>query len=84
MQEITAERHRQIDEEGWSGEHDDRHTKGELAKAAEFYLGNGTWPWAWEVGHPPRKKNKPRRRQLIIAAALIVAEIERMERAGEA
>jgi hypothetical protein len=33
-----AERARQIDEEGWSEEHDDSHTTGELEAAAAAYL----------------------------------------------
>ena len=34
---IAAERQRQIDEEGWTSEHDDSHDKGELADAAAVY-----------------------------------------------
>lgn len=37
-------------------------------------------PWPFEEGH--KRHKHPRRRQLIIAAALIVAEIERMDRAA--
>ncbi len=38
IQLIAAERQRQCSEEGWSTEHDDLHSRGELAKAAEAYL----------------------------------------------
>lgn len=31
---IAAERQRQIEEEGWTPDHDDQHTNGELALAA--------------------------------------------------
>jgi hypothetical protein len=34
---IAEERQRQIEVEGWTPEHDDRHTKGELAMAAAAY-----------------------------------------------
>lgn len=34
---IAAERQRQIDEEGWTFEHDDGHTGGALAMAAAVY-----------------------------------------------
>lgn len=34
---IAAERQRQLDAEGWTPEHDDRHAKGELAWAATCY-----------------------------------------------
>lgn len=86
---IQAERQRQIDEEGWTPEHDDEHNTGELALAASAYAltpeihktSPGTfwkvWPW-------PRKWWKPspddRQRELVKAGALIVAEIERLQR----
>lgn len=34
---IAAERQRQIDAEGWTPEHDDKHDRGELATAAACY-----------------------------------------------
>lgn len=34
---IAEERRRQISEEGWTPEHDDQHTDGELAEAASTY-----------------------------------------------
>jgi hypothetical protein len=39
------------------------------------------WPETWHHDWA-KKSSKPRRRQLIIAAALIVAEIERLDRAS--
>lgn len=36
---IAAERQRQLDVEGWTPEHDAEHTRGQLLKAAETYLG---------------------------------------------
>lgn len=88
IDEIAAERHRQIEVEGWTAEHDDGHNRRELAYAAVCYIEDGGpfllpagsapigWPWARELWKP-----KDRRRNLIRAAALIVAEIERMDRA---
>lgn len=93
MREIAAERRRLVEAEGWTPEHDDEHGNGELSAAALGYiqsalgeLGKPTfsltsppafWPWdeAWW---------KPRgaRRDLIRAAALIAAEIERIDRAA--
>ncbi|TIM14496.1 MAG: hypothetical protein E5Y67_12520 [Mesorhizobium sp.] len=35
--DIAAERQRQIESEGWTPEHDDKHEKGELAGAAACY-----------------------------------------------
>lgn len=34
---IAAERQRQIDAEGWTPEHDDDHSQGEIARAAAVY-----------------------------------------------
>jgi hypothetical protein len=92
IEEIAAERRRQIEVEGWTSEHDDRHERGELAKAAAAYAYNAgadelnrrwnsatpviVWPWSREWWKPTTS-----RRDLIKAAALIVAEIERLDRA---
>ncbi len=89
IEEIAAERQRQIDQEGWTPEHDDEHADGEMAKAAGVYAlsagyYNGPpnrimqmwWPWDrhwWKTAGGPR-------RMLIKAAALIVAETERLDR----
>jgi hypothetical protein len=85
IDEIAAERMRQIESEGWSAEHDDEHRGGELALAGAAYATHAAafrdaealvWPWG-------RKWWKPKnpRRDLVRAAALIVAEIERLDRA---
>jgi len=80
LEEIGAERSRQINAEGWTPEHDDKHDTGELADAAACYacppLQSFAWPWAEEWWKP-----KDRRANLIRAGALIVAEIERLDRA---
>jgi len=96
IDEIAAERKRQISQEGWSFEHDDEHQRGELANAAACYamtpdrrskvvrlnsalermLFNHVWPWSGEWWRP-----KTRRHDLVRAGALIVAEIERLDRA---
>lgn len=83
--DVLAERARQMSAEGWTPEHDDEHSDGGLAKAAACYAlgqtghaGRGVshWPWAMEWWKP-----KDRRRNLIKAGALILAEIERLDRA---
>jgi hypothetical protein len=38
MQAVVAERFRQIEAEGWSFDHDDEHSRGELARAGAAYL----------------------------------------------
>ncbi len=97
LDEIAAERRRQIEVEGWTPEHDDKHHGGELATAAAAYayaagvddaqrapfvggrLAPRGWPWSLEWWKPTT-----RRRDLIKAGALIVAEIERLDRANRA
>lgn len=87
VDEIAAERKRQVEAEGWSARHDDQHEEGELALAAmcyaapdwlrEFFTNNDIFIWPWDLTW---WKPKNLRRDLIRAAALIVAEIERLDR----
>lgn len=96
LRAIMDERGRQVKEEGWSIEHDDKYIDGSLANAAACYAAttevlknttrpgvrfvNKLWPWESEWN---KKHTHGRKKQLIIAGALIVAELERLERAGE-
>lgn len=102
LEDIVAERQRQIEGYGWTAEHDDKHNgDGQLARAAGIYAVIGgsdktdyrnatggyslndtlrgimEYYWPWE-----RSWFKPtnRRRDLVKAGALIVAEIERLDR----
>lgn len=86
LDEIAAERKRQIEVEGWTPEHDDEHHEGDMGMAAaayawppSYYVSGVTrheaWPWSMNDWNP-----QSRRRDLIRAAALIVAEIERLDR----
>jgi hypothetical protein len=85
VEDIALERKRQVTVEGWTPEHDDEHAGGELASAAAAYAlhsrsgagPHGWWPWSGEWWKP-----KGRRRDLVRAGALIVAEIERLDRQG--
>lgn len=94
LTDILRERIRQIRVEGWSLEHDDEHDQAQLARAALSYALSGitklmTHPphamftamaemWPWERCALPR--HQPRQ-LLVIGAALLVAEIERLDRA---
>ncbi len=87
-QEILAERLRQVAQEGFDGDHDNEHSNGQLAMAAACYaapepieIRHYNDPWPWDVSWDKRQKHD-RRRQLVIAGALIVAEIERLDRAA--
>lgn len=74
---IADERARQIRTEGWTAEHDDEHTHGELAQAAVAYAGASThWPWSPEAWKP----TGDRVRDLVKAGALIAAELDRLLR----
>lgn len=90
LKDIQAERSRQINQEGWSQEHDDQYQFNELAIAAGLYALHAhdsspahfcsppsSWPWNAEWWKP-----KSPREDLIRAAALIVAEIERIDRSS--
>ncbi len=90
---IAAERARQINEEEWTPEYDDRHTRDELVQAAACYalpqLTSFDWPW-WRYDKDIDKwtplfwKPTPNDRiqELTKAGALIAAEIDRLLRKG--
>lgn len=92
LYDLLAERLRQVDDEGWSPEHDDQHAVGELAAAAACYItnvceggdpeGEGRPPFGWPWSHDWWKPTNPRR-DLVKAGALILAEIERLDRMAE-
>jgi hypothetical protein len=86
---IADERARQIAKEGWTPEHDDHHTRGELLDASLSYcraainVGHPAmqrppreWPWEaiWWKPSPDKVRN------LVKAGALISAEIDRLQR----
>ncbi|KDF13585.1 ead/Ea22-like family protein, partial [Citrobacter sp. MGH 55] len=82
--DVIAERQRQQSVEGWTPEHDDEHGRGEMAMAAVCYINetgtvnrNGGRPWGWPWDASWWKPNT-RRRNLVKAGALIIAEIERI------
>jgi hypothetical protein len=93
--DVLSERRRQVEMEGWHADHDDaEHDNGSLARAAACYalgwiptiisFANGgqqkrsLWPWEQKWWKP-----KDRRRDLVRAGALILAEIERLDRAAK-
>lgn len=87
MTDVARERFRQINEEGWDEAHDDQHANASLIFAANSYSFNAinpagktappppAWPWDkkwWKPSSP--------RRDLVKAAALLIAEIDRLDR----
>jgi hypothetical protein len=80
---ILDERERQTQEEGWTESHDDLHQNRELAQAAACYAVHprpSMWPWATDILKVDAKSYEDR---LVIAGALIVAELERVRRMSE-
>jgi hypothetical protein len=86
LKDVIAERRRQIKAEGWTAEHDDMHRSGDLAQAAATYALHATghygtraltWPWKSEWWKPTTPRS-----DLVKAGALILAEIERLDRAA--
>lgn len=84
--DVASERRRQRSIEGWTSEHDDAYQNSELAEAAACYAINAHnqgfstpehWPW-----DPEWWKQSGARRDLVKAGALILAEIERIDRAA--
>lgn len=96
VQSVISERQRQQSVEGWTPKHDDRHDNNELAFAASCYAFHSAaaswdfeddgkpydihpapknWPWSPEWWKPTNP-----RRDLVKAGALILAEIERIDR----
>lgn len=92
VRDVIEERIRQMTKEGFTSLHDSQYKNSELAQAAACYAlntipspRNGTmslydkivvqfgrlWPWDWSWWKP-----KNRRRDLVRAAALLLAEIE--------
>lgn len=80
LAEVYEERRRQA-QHGYDPAHDDSHDADELAIAALVLIDydaieNGP-RWAYDLAH---KTREDRRKQLVIAAALLVAEIGRLDR----
>lgn len=99
IRDVISERARHLSEEGWTPEHDDEHDQGELSCAGAVYAllassemldddselregmtrkARSLWPWGVKWLKPGSV-----RRMLVKAAALIIAEIERLDRAAE-
>ena len=81
---VLQERVKQMDL-GFTKEHDDCYIVGELARAAMCYLDLRNTPDKVPANWPLKKswwKKSDRRRNLVKAAALIIAEIDRLDRAA--
>lgn len=83
LADIAAERVRQVEAEGWTPDHDNKHRNGQMARAAACYALSGWtnpndppamryWPWSAEWWKP-----KSSHRNQVRAGALLVAELAR-------
>ncbi|MDM4787468.1 hypothetical protein QT523_14180 [Pseudomonas aeruginosa] len=84
--DVQAERRRQVEAEGWTPEHDDLYCAAELPRAAAAYILSGANDEAPAIWPFSAKWWKPRdaRANYMRAGALILAEIERLDRAAAA
>jgi hypothetical protein len=96
MQAVVAERFRQMEQEGWSTEHDDEHRHGDLARAGACYLlefalrkddtqlARDLRPMIGRLWPWHREWWKPRkeepRRDVVRGVALAIAEGEKFDR----
>lgn len=84
VNDVLAERQRQIDVKGWTPEHDDTYTCGELAAAAISYIepaeAENYWPVDW---HDDSFRPSDERRNIVKATALLLAELERLDRLSQ-
>jgi hypothetical protein len=88
LKDVEAERKRQVEVLGRTNEADDKYQLSELPRAAACY----TIPyakrmddvWPWDPAYFPVAPMSPevQRRNLVKAAALLLAEIERLDRAA--
>lgn len=86
VHDVIAERKRQVEVEGFDASHDDMATNGQLADAAMCYAHPKYkrihwsapiwWPWDLKWWKPTTP-----RRDFVKAASLLIAEIERLDRA---
>lgn len=87
LADVLAERQRQSDQEGYTSERDNGYNQGQLARAAACYAlrsayigASNFWPWEPETWKPKHT----RRDDLVKAGALILAEIDRLDRMEQA
>lgn len=97
VEKIAAERARQVSFHGYTPDHDDTHANGELSSAAIAYLEEAFQmiyagddvpdsdpPFSWPFEDSSWNPSVGPIRNLVKAGALIVAQIEMLERLQEA
>lgn len=88
ISDVYAERMRQIEKEGFTQAHDEKFSNNELARAAALYaipaylrdkIQYEYEDELWPVNFVPKLSPDNRRRELVKAAALLIAEIDRLD-----
>lgn len=86
---IAIERQEQIEKHGWSLENDQCYSDGELIQACQYALCDDPrfqyvfgWPSGWDNHYKEKIWIKTRLERLIVAGALICAEIDRLNANG--
>lgn len=90
IEALINERMRQVTK-GYVPEHDDDHAFGELPAAAACYASRASGnplrmfvaAYPFEGGLPPRRNNENARSDALKAAALLLAEVERIDRRAD-
>lgn len=88
LKDVEAERKRQIEVLGRTHEADDKYKLSELPRAAACYsipygnVMNDIWPWDPTYFPVAPMSPEMQRRNLVKAAALLLAEIERLDRSA--
>jgi hypothetical protein len=82
---IAKERTEQLKKHGWDAAHDDNHKEEQLLSTALYALTEDVdyWPDDWCDDYMIKIAAKDPKERLVVAGALIAAEIDRLERAGE-
>lgn len=76
---ISAERVRQVVGKGWTPEHDGTEHEGETGRAEDIIVGTASWVGKLADHAVEKYKGQDRYRLLEIAAALIAAELDRLD-----
>lgn len=81
---IEQERKEQVEKHGFTSKHDDQYGQFELLRAAKYCITGNAKDWPNDWGSSFRKKidGKSYNQKLIVAAAFLVAELERTTRAS--
>lgn len=84
IEQVAIERLEQIEKHGWTQEIDLNYEKKELRDAALYAmtLDPRWWPIGWSEHFRQKIYAKTRKQRMVVAAALLCAEIDRLDNGG--